>query len=164
MCPNGHLKNIAPSIQGRKAKRHDVLLYINCSNTLVANRFASSKQHCLMYIQLVTHMLLPIPTHQNLKNNPCTLQQLLHIHSLGVVVLILQKQRTTGLDVLNRIRSLPNRSGKSVLTVIMTGPGWKGDKNLGPCQIENQNIMSDKTMFKVDGLDIQPRWASYARF
>ena len=71
--------------------------------------------------------------------------------------LILQKQRSTGLDVLNRIRSLPYRSGKSVLTVIMTGPGWKGDKILGPCQIENQNIMPDKTTFKLDGLDVQTR-------
>ena len=56
--------------------------------------------------------------------------------------------------MLNRIRSLPNTSGGSALTVIMTGPGWKGDKSLGPCQIENQNIMTDETTFKLDGLDL----------
>ena len=37
------------------------------SNTLVANRIASSKQVLFKYIQLVTNILLPIPTHWNLK-------------------------------------------------------------------------------------------------
>lgn len=52
----------------------------------------------------------------------------------------MQAHFTSGLDVLNRIRSLPNRSGKSVLTVIMTGPG--GIKPWS-CQRENQDIVPE---------------------
>jgi len=49
-----------------------------------------------------------------------------------MVELIMQLHIASGLDVLNRIRSLPNRSGKSVLTVIMTGPGWREKQDIVP--------------------------------
>ena len=46
----------------------------------------------------------------------------------------LQRQLTSGLDVLNRIRSRPKRSSGSVPTVIITGPKQDGEKEqLRPC-------------------------------